>query len=281
MIDTKQNMLILKEISKTFNPGTVNEKQALKKLSLTLKQGDFATIVGSNGAGKSTLFHAITGQFIVDRGLVMLDGEDITYLPEHTRSRVIGHLFQDPLKGTAPHMTIEENMALAYLRSSTSKNAYFSRVKSADKKKFQEYLALLNMGLENRMKQPVGLLSGGQRQALTLLMATMVTPKILLLDEHTAALDPATADQVLNLTKDIVAERNITCLMVTHNMHQALELGNRTLMMDSGNIILDVEGEERASLTVDDLLHRFALNAGKKLENDRILLSKMTKETAQ
>lgn len=281
MIDTKQNMLILKEISKTFNPGTVNEKQALKKLSLTLRQGDFATIVGSNGAGKSTLFHAITGQFIVDRGLVMLDGEDITYLPEHTRSRVIGHLFQDPLKGTAPHMTIEENMALAYLRSSTSKNAYFSRVKSADKKKFQECLALLNMGLENRMKQPVGLLSGGQRQALTLLMATMVTPKILLLDEHTAALDPATADQVLKLTKDIVAERNITCLMVTHNMHQALELGNRTLMMDSGNIILDVEGEERASLTVDDLLHRFALNAGKKLENDRILLSKMTKETAQ
>lgn len=274
MMETKENMLILKDISKTFNPGTVNEKKALDQCNLILKKGDFATIIGSNGAGKSTLFHAITGQFIVDRGLVMLDGEDITYMQEHTRSRVIGHLFQDPLKGTAPHMTIEENMALAYLRSSTSKNAFFSRIKAVDKKKFREQLALLDMGLEDRMKQPVGLLSGGQRQALTLLMATMVTPKILLLDEHTAALDPATADKVLQLTKKIVAERNITCLMVTHNMHQALELGNRTLMMDSGHIILDVAGEKRASMTVDDLLQQFAINAGKKLENDRILLSK-------
>ena len=172
----------------------------------------------------------------------MLDGEDITYQKEHVRSKVIGHLFQDPLKGTAPHMTIEENMALAYLRAKTSKNAYFSRINAADKAKFREHLALLDMGLEDRMKQPVGLLSGGQRQALTLLMATMVTPKILLLDEHTAALDPATAKKVLDLTRQIVAERKITCLMVTHNMHQALELGNRTLMMDSGNIILDEIG---------------------------------------
>ena len=171
-------------------------------------------------------------------------------------------------------MTIEENMALAYLRSSTSKNAYFSRIRSSDKKRFREKLALLNMGLEDRMKQPVGLLSGGQRQALTLLMATIVTPKILLLDEHTAALDPATAEKVLQLTKDIVAQRQITCLMVTHNMHQALELGNRTLMMDAGNIILDVSGEERKSMTVDDLLDQFAQNAGKQLDNDRILLSK-------
>ena len=247
-------MLIMKNVSKTFNPGTVNEKCALKNLNLELKDGDFATIIGSNGAGKSTLFNAITGAFFIDRGLIVLDGEDITYQKEHVRSKVFGHLFQDPLKGTAPHMTIEENMALAYLRAKTSKNAYFSRINAADKAKFREHLALLDMGLEDRMKQPVGLLSGGQRQALTLLMATMVTPKILLLDEHTAALDPATAKKVLDLTRQIVAERKITCLMVTHNMHQALELGNRTLMMDSGNIILDVSGEKRAGMTVEDLL---------------------------
>lgn len=269
-----ENMLILKNVTKTFNKGTVNEKRALENLSLTLKKGDFATIVGSNGAGKSTMFNAITGVFYVDRGLILLDGEDITYQKEYVRSKVIGHLFQDPLKGTAPHMTIEENMALAYLRSSTSKNAYFSRIKSTDKKKFQEQLALLHMGLEDRMKQPVGLLSGGQRQALTLLMATLVTPKILLLDEHTAALDPATAGKVLELTRQVVAERQISCLMVTHNMHQALELGNRTLMMDCGNIILDISGEKRSRMTVDDLLEQFAANAGKELDNDRILLSK-------
>lgn len=269
-----ENMLIMRDVSKTFNPGTVNEKMALRKVNLELKRGDFATIVGSNGAGKSTLFNAITGSFLADEGLILLDGEDITYQKEYIRSKVIGHLFQDPLKGTAPHMTIEENMALAYLRSSTSKNAYFSRIRSSDKKRFREKLALLNMGLEDRMKQPVGLLSGGQRQALTLLMATIVTPKILLLDEHTAALDPATAEKVLQLTKDIVSQRQVTCLMVTHNMHQALELGNRTLMMDAGNIILDVSGEERKSMTVDDLLDQFAQNAGKQLDNDRILLSK-------
>lgn len=271
----KNAMLIMKNVTKTFNPGTVNEKCALDNVNLSLEKGDFATIVGSNGAGKSTLFNAITGSFFADRGLIMLGGEDITYQKEHVRSKVIGHLFQDPLKGTAPHMTIEENMALAYLRTTTSKNAYFSRIKASDKKKFREQLALLDMGLEDRMKQPVGLLSGGQRQALTLLMATMVTPKILLLDEHTAALDPATAEKVLALTKQIVAEREITCLMVTHNMHQALELGNRTLMMDAGNIVLDVRGEERASMTVDDLLEQFALRVGKSMDNDRILFSKV------
>lgn len=267
------NMLVLRNITKTFNPGTVNEKCALNQVNLTLKKGDFATIIGSNGAGKSTLFNAITGSFFVDRGLIMLDGEDITYQKDHIRSRVIGHLFQDPLRGTAPHMTIEENMALAYLRSSKSKNAYFSRINAKDKAKFREQLALLGMGLEDRMKQPVGLLSGGQRQSLTLLMATFVTPKILLLDEHTAALDPATAEKVLELTKNIVAERGITCLMITHNMKQALELGNRTLMMDSGNIVLDIEGEERTGLSVEDLLARFQENAKKALDNDRILLS--------
>lgn len=275
---TEQNtMLIMKNVTKTFYPGTVNEKCALDNVSLTLKKGDFATIVGSNGAGKSTLFNAITGSFYVDKGLILLGGEDITYQEEHVRSKVIGHLFQDPLKGTAPHMTIEENMALAYLRASTSKNAYFSRINAEDKKKFREQLALLGMGLEDRMKQPVGLLSGGQRQALTLLMATMVTPRILLLDEHTAALDPATAEKVLALTKQIVAEREITCLMVTHNMHQALELGNRTLMMDGGHVVLDVQGKEREAMTVDDLLEQFAARAGNRLNNDRILLSKIKK----
>ncbi len=267
-------MLQLKHIEKTFNPGTVNEKRALTDLNLDLKDGDFATIVGSNGAGKSTMFNAITGAFYVDEGQIILDGEDITYKKEYLRSHEIGHLFQDPLRGTAPGMTIEENMALAYLRAKTMRNQYFSRINKADKEKFREQLALLDMGLEDRMKQPVGLLSGGQRQALTLLMATMVTPKILLLDEHTAALDPATAAKVLALTRQIIAERKITALMVTHNKHQALELGNRTLMMDAGSIIFDVSGAEREKLTVDDLLEKFKENAGRQLDNDRILTSK-------
>lgn len=267
-------MLQLKHIEKTFNPGTVNEKRALTDLNLDLKDGDFATIVGSNGAGKSTMFNAITGAFYVDEGQIILDGEDITYKKEYLRSHEIGHLFQDPLRGTAPGMTIEENMALAYLRAKTMRNQYFSCINKADKEKFREQLALLDMGLEDRMKQPVGLLSGGQRQALTLLMATMVTPKILLLDEHTAALDPATAAKVLALTRQIIAERKITALMVTHNMHQALELGNRTLMMDAGSIIFDVSGAEREKLTVDDLLEKFKENAGRQLDNDRILTSK-------
>jgi putative ABC transport system ATP-binding protein len=270
-------MLELKSIYKTFNPGTVNEKKALQGVNLSLADGDFATIVGSNGAGKSTLFNAITGGFIPDVGSIELDGEDITFMPEYRRSRSIGHLFQDPLKGTAPHMTIEENLALAYLRAGRGKNAVFSRLSGKDKAYFRERLALLDMGLEDRMKQPVGLLSGGQRQALTLLMATLVTPKLLLLDEHTAALDPATADKVLELTKKIVGEEHITCLMVTHNMHQALELGNRTLMMDGGRIVFDVSGEERAAMTVDGLLEKFKENAGQTLDNDRILLSKVEK----
>ena len=266
-------MLTIQSISKTFNPGTVNEKRALNNVSLELNDGDFATIVGSNGAGKSTMFNAITGSFYVDNGQIILDGEDITYQKEYIRSKNIGHLFQDPLKGTAPHMTIEENMALAFLRTARNKNAFFSRINNNDKAKFREQLSRLNMGLEDRMKQPVGLLSGGQRQALTLVMATMVTPKILLLDEHTAALDPATAEQVLTLTRDIISGSKITCLMVTHNMHQALELGNRTLMMDSGNIILDISGETREKMTVDNLLEQFRINAGKQLDNDRILMS--------
>ena len=270
-------MLEIKEVSKTFYPGTINEKTALSHLSLTVKDGDFVTIIGSNGAGKSTLFNAISGVFYVDEGTINLGGRDITYLPEHKRSRTIGRLFQDPLKGTAPNMTIEENLALAYLRAGTAQRAYFSRISRKDKELFRERLALLGMGLEDRMKQPVGLLSGGQRQALTLLMATLVTPKLLLLDEHTAALDPATADKVLELTRSIVAEQGITCLMVTHNMRQALELGNRTLMMNGGKIVFDVRGEERSRMTVDDLLERFRQSAGEELDNDRILLSKVEK----
>ncbi len=266
-------MLDLKNISKTFNPGTVNEKRALEGANLHLEPGDFVTIVGSNGAGKSTLFNAIAGVFYVDTGSITLAGENITFKPEYRRSQVMGRLFQDPMKGTAPHMTIEENLALSYLRAGRSQNSIFSRTSKRDKAFFREQLSLLNMGLEDRVDQPVGLLSGGQRQALTLLMATMVPPKLLLLDEHTAALDPGTAEKVLALTKDIIARQCITCLMVTHNMKNALELGNRTLMMDSGRIVLDIGGKERAGLTVEDLLARFRAGAGKELDNDRILLS--------
>lgn len=261
-------MLKLNHISKTFNPGTVNEKVAIKDLSLHLEKGDFATIIGSNGAGKSTMFNAICGDFLTDSGSVVLDGEDITFLPQHIRAKTIGRLYQDPMRGTAPGMTIEENLALA-----AGTGGWLSHVSKADKERFREQLALLDIGLENRMSQPVGLLSGGQRQALTLLMATMNAPKLLLLDEHTAALDPATADKVLNLTKRIVEEHQLTCLMITHNMQSALELGNRTLMMDSGNIVLDIKGKEREGLTVDSLLEKFNAGAGKKLDNDRILLS--------
>ena len=266
-------MLKLNDIAKTFNPGTVNEKRALDGVSLHLAPGDFVTVVGSNGAGKSTLFHAIAGVFVPDRGSIVLDGEDITFKPEYRRSRELGRLFQDPMKGTAPHMTIEENLALAYLRTAKHQHAYFSRTGKGDRAFFRDQLAKLDMGLEDRMKQPVGLLSGGQRQALTLLMSTMVPPKILLLDEHTAALDPGTAEKVLKITREVVAEHKITTMMVTHNMHQALELGNRTLMMDSGRIVLDVQGEERKNMTVNDLLERFKARVGEDLDNDRILLS--------
>lgn len=266
-------MLSIRNISKTFHPGTVNEKTALQGVNLEMERGDFATIVGSNGAGKSTLFNAITGAFYVDEGQILLGGEDITFKKEYLRSREIGHLFQDPLLGTAPHMTIEENMALAYMRA-TGRHSVLGRISKREKELFREQLALLGMGLEDRMKNPVGRLSGGQRQALTLLMATLVTPKILLLDEHTAALDPATAEKVLKLTEDIVAERKITCLMVTHNMYQALETGNRTLMMNDGQIILDISGEERKNMTVEGLIGKFREQAGAGLENDRILLSK-------
>lgn len=261
-------MLELKKISKTFNPGTVNEKTALSGLTLDVHDGDFITIIGANGAGKSTLFNAIAGSFYTDSGSIELSGRDITFMPEHKRARMIGRLFQDPMRGSAPGMSIEENLAMA-----AKSGGWFSHITKADRAMFREKLALLDMGLEDRLTQPVGLLSGGQRQALTLLMATLITPKLLLLDEHTAALDPGTAEKVLELTKNIVAEEKITCLMITHNMNQALELGNRTLMMANGNIVLDVGGAERASMTVEDLIARFKTGAGHALDNDRILLS--------
>ena len=261
-------MLKISNISKTFNPGTVNEKCAIRNLSLHLEQGDFVTIIGSNGAGKSTLFNAVCGDFYTDGGSIVLDGKDITFQPSHVRSKNIGRLFQDPMRGSAPGMTIEDNLYLA-----AGSGGAFSRISRADRERFREKLALLGMGLEDRMKQPVGLLSGGQRQALTLMMATMVPPKLLLLDEHTTALDPGTAEKVLEITKNVVAEHKITTMMITHNMTDALELGNRTLMMDSGNIVLDIKGEEREGLTVNDLLERFKSGVGKGLDNDRILLS--------
>ncbi len=260
-------MLKISHISKTFYPGTVNAKTALNNLSLDVKKGDFITIIGANGAGKSTLFNAIAGSFLTDSGTIELNGKDITLSPEHKRAREIGRLFQDPMRGSAPGMTIEENLSLA-----AGRGGWLSHIKRADREYFREKAALLGMGLENRMDQPMGLLSGGQRQALTLMMATINIPKLLLLDEHTAALDPSTAEKVLDLTKTIVSENNLTCLMITHNMQSALELGNRTVMMDFGQVIFDVSGKERESLTVADLMQKFKENSGKALDNDRMLL---------
>ncbi len=260
-------MLEISHISKTFNPGTVNAKKAIDDLSLSVAEGDFITVIGANGAGKSTLFNAIAGSFITDSGRIVLDGQDVTLTPEHKRAKLIGRLFQDPMRGSAPGMTIEENLALA-----AGRGGWMSRVSKSDKKLFRDKLALLGMGLEDRMSQPVGLLSGGQRQALTLMMATFNPPKLLLLDEHTAALDPSTAEKVLELTKSIVSENRLTCLMITHNMQSALELGSRTIMMNGGNIIFDASGAQRDALTVGDLLNKFKENAGKELDNDRMLL---------
>ena len=260
-------MLKLTEVSKTFNPGTVNERRALSKLSLELSDGDFVTIIGANGAGKSTLFNAICGSFYPDEGTIELGGRDITFMPEHKRAKRIGRLFQDPMRGSAPDMSIEENLAMALGRGS-----WFSTISKADRELFRDRLSRLGMGLEDRLRQPVGLLSGGQRQALTLMMATIVPPEILLLDEHTAALDPATAEKVLALTKSIVEENGLTCMMITHNMQSALELGNRTLMLDAGGIIMDVSGEERRHMCVQDFLDRFKAGAGKTLCNDSMLL---------
>ena len=245
-------MLRLDNISKTFSPGTANERTALRNVCLHLAPGDFTTVLGANGAGKSTLLAAISGAFLLDSGTITLDGRDITAMPEHRRSKFIGRLFQDPLRGTAPGMTIEENLALAYLRASPGRSP-FSRITGADRREFRDRLARLGLGLEDRMGTQVGLLSGGQRQALTLLMATLVTPKLLLLDEHTAALDPATGEKVLALTREITAAHRITCLMVTHDLSAALALGNRTILMKDGGIALDLTGDARRELTEEGL----------------------------
>ena len=261
-------MLELKNVSKTFNPGTADAKKAMDGVSLSVAEGDFISIIGANGAGKSTLFNAICGSFFIDSGSILLGGRNITMDPEHRRARHIGRLFQDPMRGSAPDMSIEENLSLA-----AGNGGWLSRMSAADRNEFRERLKLLGMGLEDRMKAPVGLLSGGQRQALTLLMATYHVPQLLLLDEHTAALDPGTAEKVLALTRSIVEDNHITCLMITHNMQSALDLGNRTLMMDQGRIIYDVTGEERAGLTVSDLTDLFRRSSGRALDNDRMLLS--------
>lgn len=265
-------MLELKDISKTFAKGTVNEHAALKNINLSLKKGEFVTIVGSNGAGKSTLFNMICGTYMQDTGTITLDGSDISFMPEHKRAKMVGRVFQDPMKGTAPNMTIEENLALAYSRAGSG---FFSQAVGRKKREmFQEAVSKFDMGLEDRMKTKIGLLSGGQRQVVTLLMCTIVTPKLLLLDEHTAALDPVTADKVMAITNSIVKENGITTMMITHNMSQALTTGTRTIMMENGEIIIDLEDEKRKNMTVSDLVALYKEKENKEFDNDRILLQK-------
>ena len=264
-------MLKLQNVAKTFNPGTITEKYALRGVTLHLSPGDFVTVIGGNGAGKSTLMNSIAGTFRVDAGSIVIAGTDITKWPEHKRAKYIGRVFQDPMMGTAAGMMIEENLAIAARRGNAPRLRWsFSK---AQRERFRELLAGLDLGLEDRLESKVGLLSGGQRQALTLLMATMAEPKLLLLDEHTAALDPKTAEKVLDITKSIVEKRKLTTLMITHNMKDALRLGNRLIMMHEGNILVDVKGEEKSRLTVRDLLALFEKAAGNEMTNDSLLLS--------
>ena len=264
-------MLRIDHICKTFNAGTINEKIALNGVDLTLEDGDFVTVIGGNGAGKSTTLNAVAGVWPVDSGRIYIGGDDVTKLSEYKRAKYLGRVFQDPMTGTATTMSIEENMAIAARRG--RKRGLSWGITKAERDTYREMLKTLDLGLEDRLTSKVGLLSGGQRQAITLLMASIQKPKLLLLDEHTAALDPGTADKVLKLTQEIIEKNHTTCLMVTHNMQQALSMGNRTLMMDDGKIVLDVEGKERENMTVTDLLEKFHTKAGKDLDNDRILLS--------
>ncbi len=264
-------MLKLNGIHKTFFPGSINAKHVLRGVDLTLNEGDFVTIIGGNGAGKSTMLNAIAGVWQVDEGQILIDGVDVTHLPEHKRAAMIGRVFQDPMMGTAASMEVEENLAIAARRG--KKRTLRWSIQNAERAQYREMLARLDLGLEDRMNAKVGLLSGGQRQALTLLMATVQKPKILLLDEHTAALDPKTAAKVLSLTDELIAESNLTALMVTHNMKDAIAHGNRLIMMQDGNIILDISGEEKKQLTVDALLEKFSLVSGQEFANDRTLLS--------
>lgn len=264
-------MLHVENISKTFFAGTINEKRALNNLSLNLRPGDFVTVIGGNGAGKSTLLNSVAGVFPVDEGRIIIDGIDITKTPEHKRAKYIGRVFQDPMMGTAAGMMIEENLAIAARRGKTPGLGWGLNSKNSEW--FKSLLKELDLGLENRMTAKVGLLSGGQRQALTLLMATMIKPKLLLLDEHTAALDPKTASKVLDLTERIVTRDNLTTLMITHNMRDALRFGNRLIMMYNGTVVVDVEGEKKKNLTTQDLMHMFEQASGNALDSDRLLLS--------
>ena len=264
-------MLELKNICKTFNPGTINAKVALNHLNLTLKDGDFCTVIGGNGAGKSTMLNAVAGVFTVDSGSIVIDGQDVTRLPEHKRASLLGRVFQDPMMGTAPTMQIEENLALAARRGQRRGLKWgITAVEQAD---YKELLRSLDLGLEDRMTAKVGLLSGGQRQALTLLMAALKRPKLLLLDEHTAALDPKTAAKVLTLSDQIVEENGLTTLMITHNMKDAIQHGNRLIMMDAGRVVVDISGEEKKKLTVPDLLALFSRASGSEEADDKLLLS--------
>ena len=264
-------MLKVEHISKTFNPGTINEKKALDKLSLHLTPGEFVTVIGGNGAGKSTMLNAIAGTWPVDEGRITIDGTDVTALPDFRRAPYIGRVFQDPMLGTAPDMWLEENLALA-LRRGKPRGLRWG-ISDAERRQYRDKLAALGLGLEERMTTKVGLLSGGQRQAVTLLMAALQKPKLLLLDEHTAALDPATAAKVLQLSDQIVTENNLTALMITHNMSDAIKHGSRLIMMHQGHIILDISGEEKKHLTKRELLDRFAALSGVQEETDSVLLS--------
>ncbi|MCM1184058.1 MAG: ABC transporter ATP-binding protein [Roseburia sp.] len=263
-------MLEIKNVTKVFNPGTVNEKVALDNFSLTLEDGDFVTVIGGNGAGKSTMMNAIAGVWLVDSGQILIDGEDVTKLSEHKRARFLGRVFQDPMTGTAATMGIEENLALAKRRG--RRRTLRQGISRKEREEYRELLKILGLGLEERLTSKVGLLSGGQRQALTLLMATMQKPKLLLLDEHTAALDPKTAEKVLETTEYIVNRDKLTTLMITHNMKDAISHGNRLIMLNEGKVILDIRGEEKKRLTVEELLHKFGEASGEEFANDKAIL---------
>ena len=265
-------MLEIKDIYKTFNAGTINERKALQGVSLKLEDGDFVTVIGGNGAGKSTMLNAVAGVWPVDSGSIIIDGVDVTGMPEHKRAKFLGRVFQDPMTGTAATMQIDENLAMAYRRG--KRRTLKWGIKKAEREKYYEMLKQFDLGLEDRMTAKVGLLSGGQRQALTLLMATLQRPHILLLDEHTAALDPKTASKVLELSQKIISEENLTAMMVTHNMRDAITYGNRLVMMNEGRIVIDIKGEEKKKLTVEDLLQKFEEVSGEEFSNDKALLSK-------
>ena len=265
-------MLKIENIRKVFNQGTVNEKVALNGLNLHLKEGDFVTVIGGNGAGKSTMLNSVAGVYPVDEGAILIDGVDVTRLPEYKRAKFIGRVFQDPMMGTAATMQIEENLALAARRGKP--RTLRSGITAKEREEYKEKLKILDLGLEDRMTAKVGLLSGGQRQALTLLMATLQEPKLLLLDEHTAALDPKTAKKVLDITEEIVAKDNLMTIMITHNMADAIRVGNRLIMMHEGRIVVDVKGEEKKKLTIEQLLQMFEASSGSQMTSDKVMLSK-------